>query len=180
MLPPGNSDRRPRLPGPFSDARTVAAVRTEPAEDAQPAWDRRFAAQLFNLAWDYMERPRRTDDEDDAMLGAAFASRWHWSQVGAARNVAVGDWQVAHVASLLGYASVALHFAEHCLDQTLAHEWGGPQLASAHEGMARAWAAAGDHEMRDHHLGLATATLETIEDVEDRAEIERQLATVPS
>jgi hypothetical protein len=154
-------------------------VATEPAEDTQPAWDRRFGAQLFNLAWDYIEQPQRTADEDDAMLGAAFASRWHWSQVGTARNVAIGDWQVAHVASLLGYASVALHFAERCLDQTLAHEWGPAQLASAHEGMARALAAAGDREMRDHHVRLAAAALETVEDVDDRAEIERRLATVP-
>ena len=37
------------------------------------------------------------------MLAAAFASRYLWETVGGDEQRAVGDWQIAHVASLLGH-----------------------------------------------------------------------------
>ncbi len=89
---------------------------TGPADDAA-GWHRRFGAELFNSTWDLIEQAERSADDEAAMLVAAMASRWHWSQVGTAEQVATGDWQVAHVFSLLGYGDVALRFARRVLQR---------------------------------------------------------------
>lgn len=113
------------------------------------------------------------------MLAAAFASRLHWNAIGTDQNRAVGDWQIGHVASHLGLGDLALRFSTRCLDTTTANAWGDLYLASAHEGVARAHATLGDKAERDRHADLCRTALDAIADPEDRAVIERQLATVP-
>ena len=134
---------------------------------------------LYSRCWDLIDAESRTDDDDVEMLLRAAASRWHWAQVGEAEPVATGDWQVAHVASLLGLGDLALLFAGRNLDFAGASGWDGWRLASAHEGMARAHATAGDAEQRARHLELARAALEREPDDEDRAVISGQLDAVP-
>ena len=51
--------------------------------------------------------------------------------------------------------------------------------ASAHESMARAWAVAGDPVRAAEWRDRAVAALADIEDPEDRAVIERDLAALP-
>lgn len=143
--------------------------------------DRALGAQLFNRVWELLDRPERTADDNAEMLAAAFASRWHWGQVedASAENRAVGDWQIAHVASQLGHASVALEFARRALATAEAEGWQDWQRASMLEGMARAYAAAGDAEGRARYLSEASAALASIAEDEDRDLIASQLATVP-
>lgn len=134
---------------------------------------------LFNRTWDLIEKADRTPDDDVEMLLAAAASRYHWGQVGGPEQLASGDWQVAHVASLLGFADLARTFALRNLALAEEHSWDGWQLASAHEGMARALAAAGDPEGRERHVALARAALEREPDAEEREVINAQLDSVP-
>jgi len=37
-----------------------------------------FAINLFNLVWEYLDKKNRTREEDERMLYAAYASRFHW------------------------------------------------------------------------------------------------------
>jgi hypothetical protein len=142
-------------------------------------WHRQIAVDLFNGTWELIDRVERTPDDDAEMLVRAMTSRWHWSQVGGPEELASGDWQIAHVASLLGHGDLALRFAERNLTAATALGWTGWRLASAHEGMARAFAAAGDADGRRHHVALAEAALAAESDPGDRQIIADQLATVP-
>ncbi len=146
-----------------------------------PDIHRRLAAQAFNSTWDLIDEADRTDDDDVAMLLSAMASRWHWSQVPDAEPAqrATGDWQVAHVCSLLGYGDLALRFALRGLAVATAEQWDGWRLASAHEGVARAYATLGNGPLRATHAAEARSALERETDEGDRAAIEAQLATVP-
>jgi hypothetical protein len=116
---------------------------------------RSFGAQAFNKTWTLIDKPDRSVEENLAMLLTAAASRWHWDTVGGPEQLTVGDWQVAHVTSLLGMAELALPFAERSPRVTLAQGWDGWRPTSAHEGMARALTAVGDGAGREHHLALA-------------------------
>jgi hypothetical protein len=140
---------------------------------------RRHGVALFNGAWELIDARSRTPDDDVEMLLRAAASRWHWGRIGGPEELATGDWQVAHVASLLGLADLARLFARRNLDIALAHGWSGWRLASAHEGMARAYAVSGDADGRARHVEQATAALEDEPDDESRDLIESQLASVP-
>ena len=138
-----------------------------------------LAKALFNRAWHLIDAPARNEDDDVAMLLAAAASRWHWGEVGSTQEVATSDWQVAHVAALLGLADLSVWFAGRSLASAEAEGWTGWRLASAHEGMARAFAAAGDADGRARHVQLANDALAGEPDADDRAVVEEQLATVP-
>jgi hypothetical protein len=146
---------------------------------AEQAWHRRQAVALFNATWDLIDKCDRTEDDDAEMLLSAASSRWHWGQVGGAEQIASSDWQLAHVASLLGAADVATRFARRNLVLAESEGWDGWRLASAHEGMARACAVSGDAEGRSAHLGAARAALGREPDADDREVIEGQIATVP-
>lgn len=113
------------------------------------------------------------------MLLTAMASRWHWDSIGADAQRRAGDWQVAHVASLLGLGELALLFAQRALASAQAEGVDGWALASAHEGMARAYAALGNAEGRAQHVTAAQAALDREQDEPDRDVIASQLATVP-
>jgi hypothetical protein len=150
-----------------------------PTREEVELWHRRFGAGLFNETWELIEKQDRSADEDDEMLGAAFASRLHWGPIGDAANHATGDWQIAHVPSLLGHGELAVHFAEKALRTIESAGIGDFMLASALEGVARAYAAAGNRPERDRYVELATRALDGIADPEDRTMIEEQLSTVP-
>jgi len=137
------------------------------------------AKVAFNGAWDLIDTGERTPDQDREMLLKAAASRYLWADAeGGDSALAIGDWQVAHVLSLLGAADLALQFATSSLQRVLANGWSDWRLASAQEGMARAYAAIGDRENRDRYADECRALLPTL-DVEDREIIGGQLATVP-
>jgi hypothetical protein len=142
-------------------------------------WHRIFAASAFNQAWDQIEKPKRTGDEDAAMLMATFASRYHWEVVGTEENKVVGDWQIAHVASLLGLAPVAMRFARTALDRAVEQGFEGWLLASCHEGMARAHACSGNDAERDRHIRTASRLLDDVDDPGEKNLVESQLASVP-
>src|ERR1700693_6097609 len=55
-----------------------------------------------------MDKPDRTRDEEDEMLHAAHASRYHWGVVGQAENRARGEWQISRVYTVLGRGGAAV------------------------------------------------------------------------
>jgi hypothetical protein len=53
------------------------------SDEAVPPDERRgLAVELFNLAWELLETPDRISEQDDRMLHAAHASRFHWGEIG--------------------------------------------------------------------------------------------------
>ena len=142
-------------------------------------WHRRFAVETFNATWDLIDNQSRTPDDNLEMLLAALASRWHWGRIGGPEQIATGDWQVAHVASLLGFADLALTVASRHFAIAEEERWSGWRLASAYEGLARAAATAGDFEARRRYVAMAEAALDSEPDEEERIIIAEQLATVP-
>jgi hypothetical protein len=138
-----------------------------------------FAIQTFNGAWELIEKPDRTEDDNAAMLERAFASRWHWGFVGGPLQIATGDWQIAHVASLLSYGWMAQFYAQRAFDICEREGWGDWQRASMLEGMARAAAAAGDTDAHARYYVLAEEAVAAIVEDEEREVIASQLATVP-
>ena len=153
---------------------TDAAARGLPAEQ-----QRQLAADLFNLVWELLERPGRTVEEDDRMLHAAHASRYHWGQVGQPMQRAIGEWQCARVYSVLGRAEPALHHARRCAEIVAANDVPQWLVASGHEGLARAHAVAGDRDEACRQRDLAHVALREVADHEEREVVEADLAGIP-
>jgi len=152
--------------GGFLNAGWVTMV-----EHAAPTTMEQFhlecAKSLFNRVWELMDKSRRTVEENDEMVHAAHASRYHWSQVGEPVNLARGEWQVSRVHAILGRPA-AVHHARRCLELCKKHGLSDFDHAAAYEAMARAAAVVGDSQESQRYLTLGFEAAEKITDVDDR------------
>jgi hypothetical protein len=139
---------------------------------------RDLAVAAFNRTWELIDDNDRTAEQDREMLVSACASRYLWREIGGPEQIATGDWQVAHVASLLGHSAMALEFATAAY--AIASTSDVPQwlVASTCEGLARAHAVAGHEVERDDWVRRAREILAEVADAEDRDLIESQIATI--
>lgn len=140
---------------------------------------RHFAVSAYNAVWKLLDKKDRTPAEDQQMLAAAFASRYHWSFIGDDRNFAIGDWQIAHVASYCGLPKTAHKYASSALAIVEKNGWRDWILASVYEGMARASAVGGNDVERGKWLEKAKRECALIAEEDERAIIEQQITTVP-
>jgi hypothetical protein len=141
--------------------------------------ERRLAAGLYNEVWRLMEIAKRRPEQDDEMLHAAHASRYHWGKIGQSVNVARGEWLCSRVYAVLGRPEPAVWHASRCLD--LLTEFGSGEtwdLAAAYEALARAHSVAGNKAETRTWLAMANEALTTIADEDDRRPIEADLATI--
>jgi hypothetical protein len=147
----------------------------------EPVIDHRgLAVAYFNRAWTLIDAPDRTAEQDRDLLATTFASRQHWVDAGGtAENLAIADWQVAHAASLVGLSDTALSFATASVSRSESSDLPVWMQASAHEGLARAHAAAGDRASYDRESARANELLAAVDDPEDRDLVSRQLASIP-
>jgi hypothetical protein len=129
---------------------------------------RACAVSLFNYTWTLLNNANRTAAEDDEMIRAAYASRWHWGVVGTPINLARGEWQISRCCAEAGRAEAALHHAHLYLAACEADQYGRFDLAFAHEGLARALRAAGRPDEAAKHTAEARRIGEAIESDEDR------------
>jgi hypothetical protein len=139
-----------------------------------PEEERQLAVDLFNEVWRLM----KTRENDDRMLHAAHASRYHWGEVGEAKNLARGEWQCSRVYTVLGRGEPALHHARRCLaicEYGKVEDW---DLPYAYEAIARAYLTAGEPEKARSYAELARDAGETIADPEDRELLLKDLATL--
>jgi DNA-binding transcriptional MerR regulator len=142
---------------------------------------RQTAAHLFNHVWALLETETRTPEQDDEMLHAAHASRWHWAQTGVPdlqQRLAVGEWQCSRVYSVLGRGEPALFHAGRCLQLAQGDGIEDWVLASAYEAMARASRVAGDRKAFEEWRERARKAVAAIADAEDREVIENDFATL--
>ena len=141
---------------------------------------RHFAVSLFNHTWTLIEKPDRTPAEDDEMLHAAHASRHHWSFVGDASNLGIGEWQISRVNAVLQRPIAATYHAQRYLDLAKEHDLGAFHLGFAYEALARAAAIAGNGMDRSSYLALAREWCEKVEEAEDRELLASDLGTIPA
>lgn len=144
-----------------------------------PVDHRALGAQYFNATWDLIDLADRTPAQDRDMLTLAFASRQHWIEAGGSdENLATSDWQVAHAAALAGWTDVALAFARAAVERADASDVPTWMKASAHEGLARAHAAAGDKASYEIEAARCREMLAQVDDANDRALVQSQLDSI--
>jgi hypothetical protein len=142
---------------------------------------RELAVGLFNQVWEMLRTPNRTPFQDDQMVHAAHASRWHWGQVrqsAGPQQLALGEWQCSRVYAVLGRAEPAMHHARSSLAICEESGIGDWVLAAAYEALARASGVAGDREGFSIWLERARAATAAIANPQDRGVIEQDLAAL--
>ncbi len=149
-----------------------------PLEIAQA--HRFFSTHCFNRAWEYIDKPARTQEEDRTMLQLALTSLWHWSQREDCKpqNLSVGSWQVSRIYSLLELPAAARTYGQLSLREAQADGVGPFYLGYAYEALARAEAVAGDGAKVQEYLGLARAAAEKVAEADDRKALLADLATI--
>jgi len=138
---------------------------------------RRFAKQFFNETWELLDKPDRSADEDLRMVLLAHASRLHWEYAGTARNRSVGEWQISRVYSILGRQELALYHAQNSLRTAIGQNLQPFVLGYSYEAMARAYAVSGDQSAGEY-LAKAEGLLKEVDDLQDRALLESDLAAI--
>lgn len=142
------------------------------SEDTNHDCHRSMAIEMFNHAWDLLDNPDRSDDQDRELLAAAYASWAHWRRVGTPKNFSVSDWQVSRVWAVAGDASRAAEHGAEALRLAEEHDLGPFYIGYGHEALARAAGVAGEVATRDEHLAAAEALLDLIDD-DDSADLLR-------
>jgi DNA-binding transcriptional MerR regulator len=164
----------------LNDGLETTMSTTPPAEELfAHDEERRLAGHLFNAVWELLETDDRTAEDDDKMLHAAHASRYHWGQVGSPPHLARGEWQCSRVYAVLRRPEPCLHHAQRVLDICRAEALADFDLAFAYEALARAHAIAGDAETARAMTELALSATEDIVDDEDRKIVLADLETIP-
>ena len=130
--------------------------------------ERQVAVDLFNFVWSLLDMPERSREDDDRMLHAAHASRFHWGEVGEPVNAVRGEWQISRVYAVLGRPEPALFHARRCLELCERHGIGDFDLAYAYEALARASYVAGQRQAVDQYLDLARDAAARIAERDDR------------
>lgn len=81
-----------------------------------PETERELASAHFNSTWALLELGARSPEDDDRLVHAAHASRFHRDNVGGPAERARGEWLCSHVSALLGRAEPASDHARRCLE----------------------------------------------------------------
>lgn len=145
--------------------------------------DRWFAVELNNSTWDVLDNglsehsPRA---EREQALSAAYASTYHWLQVGTVANHGRGEYLIASVATAIGLLDQAARHAARYAELIRAHpaafaDW---DRAFAAEGLARVAARAGARDaasLREEAQRLC----DEIADPQDRDIVSARLQQAP-
>ncbi len=140
-------------------------VPKEPSFDPAEA-HRWFSTRCFNRAWERIDRPQRTDDENEEMIRLAHASLWHWTERADCRDrhIATGYWQLSRVYALVGEVQNARKYGRLSLDNAPPDE---PFFVGyAYEALARAELLAGNRDEAERYVAQAHRQAELIADSE--------------
>jgi hypothetical protein len=139
---------------------------------------KKLGIELFNYTWELLDKPQRTREEDDTMVHAAHASRFHWGKAGTAVNLARGEWQISRVYAVLGRAEAARFHGQRCLELCQENGIGDFDLAFAYEALARAASLAGQAAVKAKYLAMAQEAAQHITDPVDRDVVVHDLETI--
>jgi hypothetical protein len=163
----------------MTDAGEDAGHNAPASSAADSATHRALAVSLFNGVWPLMQRSGRSPAENDEMLHMAHASRYHWSVVGTAANLARGEWLCSRVYAVLGRAEPSLYHAGRVVALCAEHGIGDWDLAFGYEALARAHAVADDAAAAREATDRALRAAEDIENDPDRDLLLADLETIP-
>ena len=129
-----------------------------------------FAVDFHSRTWELLDKKKRTPDENERMLGYAFASLAHWRAAGTAVRHQRGEWMLARVYAVLGEGKLALHHAHRCVELLNANEaeMEDFDFAFAYEAVARAFAIEGDRVQAEKFIEKAQTAGRAIAEKEDR------------
>jgi hypothetical protein len=139
---------------------------------------KKFAVGLFNLTWSLLDKKDRTREEDDKMIHAAHASRFHWGEIGTPVHFERGEWQISRVYSVLKRSEPALYHAQRCLEICKENNIADFDIAFAYEALARAYAVAGQKTECKKYIELAEKAGEQIKEKGDRDYFLGELKTI--
>ncbi len=137
-----------------------------------------MAIDFFNYTWSLLDKEKRTIAEDDEMIHAAHASRFHWGKVGTPIHFERGEWQISRVYSVLNHPQPALYHAQRCLDICKENEIGDFDLAFAYESVSRAYAVASNEVEKKKFFELAQTAGEQIKETDDKDYFLSELKTI--
>ena len=140
---------------------------------------KKMGVSLFNRTWNLLDKEERTKEEEDAMVHAAHASRFHWGEIGTPLEFERGEWQVSHVYSVLNRPESALYHAQRCLEICTENNIKDFDIAFAYEAVARAYAVAGNELESKKYIELAKEAGEKIEEKGDKDYFFSELKTIP-
>jgi hypothetical protein len=139
---------------------------------------RKLAIYLFNLTWSLLDKKDRLKEEDDKMIHAAHASRFHWGEAGTHLEFERGEWQISRVYSVLKRSEPAIYHAKRCFEICKTHNISDFDIAFAYEALARAYAVAGLKAQSEENFGLARKAGLQIKKEEDRNYFLSELKTI--
>jgi hypothetical protein len=128
-----------------------------------------FAVECNNASWDLSEKDSWTEQDERSFLAAAYASAFHWEQLGEKINRARADMLLAHTHAQLGEGRRALNYARAAvsvLETAPATDW---DHAFAHLVHAFAAGVSGDRDLMGIEWDIAEAQGKKINDASDRA-----------
>lgn len=144
-----------------------------------------FGVQLNNEMWTTIEDDTLSAEtpalSKERALYAAYASAFHWRNVGNEANFARGEHLISRVAARIGDGELALRHARRCLELVEAHpdvmeDW---DLAFAREALARGLAALGDHQGAQAEFETASELAANLSDPADREILTKELQRQP-
>jgi tetratricopeptide (TPR) repeat protein len=139
-----------------------------------------FSAACFNKAWELLDKPDRSEEENDQMVRLSLASHWHWTQRKdfVATNASAAYWQTSRIYAVLGQAENARTFAEKCLEVSQGEDIPPFYLAYAYEALARAECVAGNRDQMEQYLEEARRVTDELSDPDERKWLQGDLATI--
>ncbi len=139
-----------------------------------------FAKHCFNKTWDMIDRPERSESEEDEMLQLCLASLWHWTQREdcTITNLSIGYWQAARVFALLRQADNARRYANLSLEAASKEGVEPFYRGYAHEALARAEMVAGNVPGMEEHRARAEQIAATLPNSEEKQQLTQDLSTI--
>ena len=146
----------------------------------QAAAHKYFSTNLYNKAWDLIDKEQRTPEDDEQMIRLSHASHYHWTQRPdyTTTSASIGYWQTSRIYAILDQTENAMRYGNLCLEAS--QEEGVPPffLGYAYEALARAAAVAGNRQELDDYLDKAKDTAKHIEKVDERKMLLDDLQTI--
>jgi hypothetical protein len=142
---------------------------------------RHFALLTNQRVWELLAKNERTLQEEDELLYAAFASCYHWGQIGTSVEQQRGEYLVAKAYMSRDNPAEALAHALKCrqLTEQNAEVMQDFDVAFAYELLARVYAMRGELDMAGQFYRLAQSAGAVIQDAEDKAIFDADFAAEP-
>jgi hypothetical protein len=139
----------------------------------------KLSADSFNRAWELLDKPQRTPEEDAKMLAYSHASLVHWrlrTDV-VPRNVSIAYWQLSRIYAVLGQGKNAMTYAGLCwmVSKDLPNDEKAFYGGYANEAMARAARVLGDGQMYYISMNNLKSIIRGVQDPSQREQLEKDM-----